>query len=111
MKKTWVRSDGSPVPGIVPDGDSVNMRILVFILLFLSIDLVFGLSEGETKAIEDFVTEWPYLQDLFPPWTSNASKACEDPPFNGIECSEGPDKHIVGLYAKFYDKNLKNMNC
>lgn len=86
------------------------MRAIVLVLLLICFDLAFGLSEGETRAIEDFVQEWPYLQGLSPPWSSNASKACDNQPFHGIECSDGPDKHIVDLYVELKDLKLKNLN-
>lgn len=71
-----------------------------FLLLLLTcLERSIALTEGEETTILDFYQTWPALAHLSPPWSPNASIACDNPPFQGLECSEGPEKHIIGLYV------------
>ena len=71
----------------------------VLLLLSICLGISFALTEGEKTTILDLYKSWPGLDHLSPPWSLNASKACETPAFQGLECSEGPDNHILGLYV------------
>lgn len=76
-----------------------QMRELVLSILFSLILNAHALSEGEKSVVGSLLLGNPYLSLLSPPWTSNSSLACEEPPFEGISCSDGSEKHITGLYA------------
>ena len=80
------------------------MSFPVLFLLILTLKVSVALSEGEETAIADLFKEWPFLGSVVPPWTSNASQAC-NAPFKGIKCSEGPDKHILSLYVIEFCQN------
>lgn len=71
----------------------------VLLLLVSSLGSSVALTEGEKSTILDFYNSWPGLDHLSPPWGPNASKACDSPPFQGLGCSVGPEKHIVSLYV------------
>ena len=78
------------------------MRLVAFFIVAIALKCSLALSEGEEKVINDLFQEWPVLHSVSPPWTSNASEAC-DVPFGGLTCSQGLEKHIIGLYdANFF---------
>lgn len=75
------------------------MRALVLAFLFGLLLDAYALSDGEKTAIGSLLLKNPYLSLLSPPWTSDPSLACDEPPFKGISCSKGSEKHITGLYV------------
>ena len=71
-------------------------------LLLLGLTLVLSahaLTVGEKSAIEAIFNHFPVLGQSTPPWTSNASEACSEPPFYGLSCSDTSDPHVVSLYV------------
>lgn len=66
-------------------------------VVFLALKSASALSEGEKSAISQILKEWPALEFVSPPWSSNASSACIKQ-FKGLECSDRPNEHIIGLY-------------
>ena len=73
------------------------MKLTLLFLLVVTLEVVTALSQGEKTAITEILQEWPFLNTVSPPWTSNASVAC-DAPFKGLKCSDGADQHILSLY-------------
>lgn len=82
-------------------GDEMNV-FKALIIVICVICIAESLSLGEKECISDFLSAWPDLGSLVPPWTSNASSACDNPPFKGITCTEGPEKHVIGLYDRIH---------
>ena len=75
------------------------MKILLcFLLLFLASNTARALNEGEKEVLESFRLSIPELAFASPPWTSDISKACNDPVFYGLECSSDR-QHVVGVYV------------
>ena len=83
-----------------------ELRFIVVFCLITAMEGSMALSEGEERAISDLFQEWPFLGGLYPPWTSNSSEAC-NAPFKGLNCTTGPDQHILSLY----DTNFCNCCC
>lgn len=75
------------------------MRAIVLIFLFAGVLAAQAISEGEKTALNDLLRNFPHLGFLSPPWASNTSAVCGNPPFQGLECSDGPEKHILSLYG------------
>ena len=73
------------------------MKLIMFVLLVVTLEVVTALSQGEKTAITEILQEWPFLNTVSPPWTPNASEAC-NAPFKGLKCSDGADQHILSLY-------------
>lgn len=79
------------------------MRLIAIILLFYWICTATALSGGEEQAIKDLLIAFPILGHLRPPWTSNASEACNKPPFKGIMCGDSPEIHVTELYDQLFE--------
>lgn len=70
-------------------------------MLIITLKMSVALSEGEETAVSDLLEEWPFLEHVFPPWTSDSSEAC-NAPFKGLICSGETDKHIISLYGPVF---------
>lgn len=87
--------------------DSPRMRFGLLLLLLLAVVIsTNALTLGEESAIEAFLNSFPQLAHVTPPWSSNTSLACSEPPFYGVSCSSDPDPHVVGLYVSCFSQNL-----
>ena len=77
------------------------MRLCIILLVVLSLVCSsLALTPEEETALHAFYEAFPGLALASPPWTSNASKACEGPGFYGITCSNDSDTHVIGLYVQ-----------
>ena len=72
---------------------------LLFLLLITLVLSTNALTSGEENALEGLLSQFPSLTTCTPPWTSNVSVACDDPPFYGLSCSNGDDKHVLKMYG------------
>ena len=87
-----------------------KMKLVICILvLVVSITASTALTQGEKEAISALYDEWSDLRLAHPPWTSNSSAACDEPPFQYITCTDGPDPHVSSLYEPFCKKSLKQV--
>ena len=73
--------------------------IVLIVVLFMALYGCSALSGSELEAISSLYEAWPALRNARPMWTSNASEACNEPPFAGLSCSGGPDPHVISLYV------------
>ena len=73
-------------------------HVMLWLLLAAAVSKCYALSETELTAISALYNEWPPLRLQTPPWTANASEACNDPPFSGLECSVEGESHVTSLY-------------
>lgn len=78
------------------------MRCFIALLFILSVVYsAHGLSAGEIKALEALYSNLPQLGRQQPPWTANATAACDHPVWYGLECSKDPDQHVIRMYVVF----------
>jgi hypothetical protein len=73
-----------------------------FIVPLLLLTLVYStaaLTTDEESALEALFHSFPSLASEHPGWSSNTSLACEAPVFYGLQCSDGPDPHVLSMYA------------
>ena len=75
-----------------------HLTTLVLICLAFSVAC---LTDGEKSALQQLVFNFPLLNSTNPPWTSNISSACAQPAFYGLNCTNGDDPHVVGMYVAF----------
>lgn len=75
------------------------MRTITLFLLLLLVSPTYGLTSGEEGAIADILESFPHLREESPPWNYNVSLACDEPPFYGLTCSNGPDPHVLKMYG------------
>lgn len=79
----------------------MKFLLLLCMLLLASVECL-ALSAGEEEALLAIRASFPALALTSPPWTQNVSLACEPEPFYGLQCSEGPDPHVIGLYVALH---------
>ena len=72
------------------------------LLIVLIANGALALTDGEKEALDRLLHEFPELGYLSPPWTSNVSEACGPIPFQGLNCSDGDDPHVTGLYESYF---------
>lgn len=72
---------------------------LILILCLYCPKSAFGLTSGEESALASLLRNFPVLGGFTPPRWSNVSIACNDPVFNGLTCSDGPDPHVLAMYG------------
>lgn len=93
----------------LPHADAVLMSykcLYVVLLLLAAAYSTSALTTEEESAVLALLTSFPALASVSPPWSTNASSACDNPPFYGLECTNEPDKHILTLY----DSNLPSLH-
>ena len=89
------------------------LAILILALVVLVAD---ALSTEEEEAIQALLLSIPALNATSPPWTSNSSAACDKPSFYGLNCSNGEEPHVIGLYVDVFfipslNKKKKLLSC
>ena len=89
------------------------MRLLLALLiLFVGLGCTFALTKGELAALESFHQSWTNLSLQQPPWTSNYSTACDNPPWFGLTCANiGDEMHITELYVVLARIPFPTENC
>jgi hypothetical protein len=73
------------------------LPLLVLLAWLVSGNL--ALSESEAFALRSLTRRWPSLTTLKPQWSLDTSSACVEPFWQGLNCSEGNDPHVIGLYG------------
>ena len=77
-------------------------RIIVLLLLLNTAYFCFALTQDEETGLEALLTNFPALASMEPSWSTNVSEACRDRPFYGLTCSDGPDQHVLKMYAAVF---------
>jgi hypothetical protein len=82
---------------------------LVPLLWFALVYSTAALTTDEESALEALFHSFPSLASEYPGWSTNTSLACEAPVFYGLQCSDGPDPHVLSMYAAPSKFNFSRM--
>lgn len=98
VRRNFSIADSFP-PGHAAHTSNLMRSCLVPLVLLLTVYGAFALTSGEELALQAFLRDIPALNETSPPWTLDTSKACSALGFYGVECSNGTDPHIIGMYV------------
>lgn len=68
-----------------------------------------ALTGPEEKAVFALMESLPNLRLQPYPWLNDSTKICDHDLFEGLTCSDGPDKHIIGLYEALFSFGFRDV--